>query len=187
MHKGITRDKKLAVTPPESARKSSRAEQLKNTGIVDDHKQGRRGYVELAIKQGVYKSIGAFILSERHKNKDLTYKAIYPLLHERFPNIFTKSWMHESNVSKMINGDKFWSAAWFFNREELLCEAELNVKEILDTETDSKTLLIAYDKINKYDIERTKLDIEKQKLELLKQNSTLNNNDDNNVNISIEW
>lgn len=187
MSKGIARDKKLAVTPPESARKCSRAEQLKNTGTVDDHKQGRRGYVEQAIKQGVYKSIGAFILSERRKNKDLRYREIYPMLHERFPTVFKAAWMHESNVSKMINGDKFWSAAWFFNREELLAEAELNVKEILDTETDSKTLLIAYDKLNKYDIERTKLDIEKQKLELLKQSSTLNSKDDSNVNINIEW
>lgn len=164
----------LAVTPNENVYTSKKAEMLKNGETVSQ--KGKKSYVQKAIETGVYKQIGYDIKEYREQNEDCSCLQLYTdVLHKKYPHIFYLSpekVYNAQNILKVINADKFWCSCYFFNKRKLMHQVELQLSELLDQEDlEDSTILSAYDKINKYKIEKAKLRLEEQKMELIKQST----------------
>lgn len=173
---------KTAVTPNDNVYTSKKAEKLKNGDNIKGTR-GRMGYVEKAIKYGDYKNIGYDIKEYRSEHPGCSCLELYTnLLYVKYKHIFglhPKKIYNGQNILKVINADDFWRKCYFFNNRQLIHQAELQLAELLDKDNLEDTVIIsAYDKINKYEIEKSKLKLEQEKLELMKNNDAADNYDD---------
>ena len=172
MKKGAKLPMNTAVAPNDNVHKCIKTAKLKNNESISGVR-GRIGYVEQAIKSGDYKNIGYDIKEYRTEHTGCSCLDLYTnLLYVKYRHIFKahpSKIYNAQNILKVINGDKFWRQCYFFNAKQLIHQAELQLAELMDRETlEDSVIISAYDKINKYEIEKSKLKLEQEKLELLK-------------------
>lgn len=165
----------LGVSPPNSVRKSKKSEQVDNGVPIDNAnlKHGRPGFAIRAKQMGIHRNVAVVIQAYRDKNPDSTYADVYIVLHERFPNLFSKPLekMYAGNISKIIHSDTLWSKAYFCNSEELIANAKLRILDLLNNDkTEGSVVLSAYDKLEKWDIARKQM-----------QSENSDNTNDNNI------
>ena len=141
------------------------------------HKAGRKSYVFKAKDQGLYDLITFNIEKFRIDHPDSTFKELFEYIQPLFPTIFPVD-MNTGNFGTHIQQDKGWCEAYFSASLKTLDLAEIRIREKLrDENTDAKTIVNAYDKINRYELERLKLkldsDKEQYELEMLKMKTKL--------------
>lgn len=173
----------LAVTPCPSAAKKEPKKSLmlddKNIDVdVVNHIRGAKSFSQKAKEQGLYIAICTGIRKFRQANRDSTFKQLRVYLVDTFPSVFMTLSEHESNVSKMIAGDRGWSQAYFSSGLTLIELAEQRMYEVLEKEELEDNIKIsAFDKVTKWEQARKEMETEQinsdNKIEL-------------NVNISLE-
>lgn len=171
-----------AITPNSNVYTSRKANRLKNGENIKGTR-GRIGYVEKAILYGDYKNIGYDIKEYRSEHVGCSCLELYTnLLHAKYGHIFKASpdsIYNAQNILKVINADEFWRKCYFFNGKQLIHQAELQLADLLDKNNLEDTVILsAYDKINKYEIEKSKIKLEHEKIELLKNSDITDDCDD---------
>lgn len=175
----------LAVTPcPSVAKQGPKKSLLLDDKNIDtdvvNHICGAKSFSQKAKEQGLYIAICAGIRKFRQDNRDSTFKQLRVYLVENFPTVFENISEHESNVSKMIAGDRGFSQAYFSSGLTLLELAEQRMYEVLEKEELEDNIKInAFDKVTKWEQAKYQLDKEQSQ-----ENG--NNRVELNVNISVE-